>query len=141
MRKLIGWVFSAVRAAGWAPIVVFGAHVVSSRVLSLYSAFPPLDIPMHLAGGAAIGFFFWRSLQLPESRFAVGEMVPTAAGLLSFAAVGTAAVVWEFAEWLSDRYVGTQAQLGLEDTLLDMSLGIVGGLALVLVVVLRGVRR
>lgn len=137
MRQLIGWVLSAVRAAGWAPIAVFAAHVIASRVLGTHLAFPSLDIPMHLAGGAAITYFFWRSLHVQESRFVVGEMVSASAGLLSFTAVATAAVVWEFAEWISDRYMSTHAQLGLEDTLLDMLLGIVGGLIVVLVAVMR----
>ncbi len=137
MRLLVKWVLSAVRVAGWAPIAVFVAHVIASRVLGTYLAFPSLDIPMHLAGGAAIAFFFWRSLHIQESRFAIGEMAPASAGLLSFTAVGTAAVVWEFAEWISDRFMGTYAQLGLEDTLLDMLLGIAGGLVFVMVAVVR----
>ena len=33
------------------------------------------------------------------------------------------------AEFFSDRLFGTHAQLGLEDTLLDMALGVAGGLA------------
>lgn len=42
---------------------------------------------------------------------------------------GTATVFWEFAEFVSDRFFGTHAQVGLEDTLLDMALGVAGGLA------------
>jgi hypothetical protein len=33
------------------------------------------------------------------------------------------------AEYLSDRFFGTHAQVDLEDTLLDMFLGLVGGLS------------
>jgi hypothetical protein len=38
-------------------------------------------------------------------------------------------VFWEFAEFTSDALFGTQAQLGLDDTMLDMALGIAGGLS------------
>ncbi len=131
------WALATVRAAGWAPVAVFAAHVLASRILGLYRVLPLVDLPLHLAGGAAIAFFFWRGLALREARFAVGELVPGAAGILSFALAGTAAVGWEFAEWVSDRYFGTHAQLGLEDTLLDMFLGIAGGFVFVAVALVR----
>jgi len=48
--------------------------------------------------------------------------------LLIFALTGTATVFWEFAEFFSDQLFATHAQLGLGDTLLDMALGIGGGI-------------
>lgn len=133
-----GWIVASVRRAGWAPIAVFAAHVAASRLLGTYLAFPALDVPMHLAGGAAIGYFFWCSLRVDESLPIVGSLNATAAALLSLAATGTATLVWELAEWLSDRYLGSRAQLGLDDTLLDMALGLGGGLALLLAAAARG---
>ena len=44
----------------------------------------------------------------------------------------TASTFWEFAEFTSDALFGTHAQLGLEDTLLDMALGVAGGMSFVL---------
>ena len=127
------WLATAVRVAGWAPLAVFSAHVLASRLLGTYRVFPSLDVPMHLVGGAAIGYFFWRSLGIRESRPVIGALTITTASLLSLAATGTTTVFWEFAEWLSDRYLGTHAQDGLNDTMLDMLLGFVGGLALLTV--------
>ena len=46
---------------------------------------------------------------------------------LTFTSTVACALFWEFAEFLSDRYFGTNSQVGLEDTLLDMLLGVVGG--------------
>ena len=43
----------------------------------------------------------------------------------------TSAVLWEFAEYISDHSFGSQTQGGLEDTLLDMLLGILGGFTMV----------
>ncbi len=39
----------------------------------------------------------------------------------------TAAVFWEFAEWIADHTIGTTCQLSLEDTMLDLFMGFVGG--------------
>jgi di/tricarboxylate transporter len=49
-----------------------------------------------------------------------------------------ATVFWEFAEFLSDRYLGTHAQGALDDTLSDMLFGILGGTAFAAI---TGVRR
>jgi hypothetical protein len=46
------------RRAAWAPILVFGLHMLSAQVLGLYDSWPPLDIPMHFFGGVAITWFF-----------------------------------------------------------------------------------
>lgn len=117
----------ALRGA-WAPIAVFLAHVFASRGLNAYAWYPPLDIPMHFAGGVAIAHFFAVGLAaLPEGAVA-GRFRPLFEGVATFALTCTAAVFWEFAEFLSDRYFGTRAQGGLEDTLLDMALGAAGGL-------------
>jgi len=126
---MLKWVVSSVRVAGWAPIAVLAVHVALLRV-GWYLTSPLLDVAMHLLGGAAIAFFVWCSIHVPESRSILGSLTATASGLLSFAATGTSAVVWELAEWVSDRYLGTHSQLWLGDTLLDMFLGLVGGLAL-----------
>ena len=96
-----------------------------------------LDVPMHLLGGAAIAWFFWSSLAIPECRPVLGSVTVAAAGLMSLAATGTTTVLWELAEWSSDRFLGTHTRKGLDDTLLDMVLGFVGGLAILLVKVAR----
>ena len=114
--------------AGWFPTLVFLLHVFISRVVNGYILFPPLDIPMHFLGGVAIAFFFSRCLAMvPESAIS-GTPRQLGQALLVFALTGTATVFWEFAEFFSDRLFGTRAQLGLDDTLLDMALGVAGGL-------------
>ena len=115
--------------AGWLPTVVFLLHVFISRVVNGYILYPPLDIPMHFLGGVAIAFFFSRCLALVPEGAISGTPRHLAQALLVFSLTCTATVFWEFAEFLSDRLFGTSAQLGLEDTLLDMALGVAGGLA------------
>src|SRR5688500_274134 len=118
--------------AGWFPTLVFLLHVFISRVVNGYILYPPLDIPMHFLGGVAIAFFFSRCLAMVPERAISGPPRHLAQALLVFSLTGTATVFWEFAEFFSDRLFGTRAQLGLEDTLLDMALGVAGGLAYLL---------
>jgi hypothetical protein len=114
--------------AGWLPTAVFLLHVSLSRVWNAYVVYPPLDIPMHFFGGVAIAFFFSRCAALVPSGAISGRPREIAQAVVVFGLTGTATVFWEFAEFLSDRCCGTRAQLTLEDTLLDMALGVVGGL-------------
>jgi hypothetical protein len=115
--------------AGWMPTAVFLLHVFISRVVNGYILFPPLDIPMHFLGGVAIAFFFSRCLAFVPAGIISGAPRRVLQALLVFSLTGTATVFWEFAEFFSDRLFGTHAQLGLEDTLLDMALGVAGGIA------------
>jgi len=82
---------------------------------------------MHFFGGCAIAFFFRRSLLVPEASSALGELSVFAKLLFAFTGVCAATVFWEFAEWITDSLGLTGAQVSLEDTLLDMLLGVVGG--------------
>jgi len=117
----------SIRAA-WAPVLVFGLHVFISRVLNAYLLFPPLDIPMHFFGGVAIAYFFANCLRALPAGAISSWLRPWLVAAMVFALTATATVFWEFAEFFSDQLFGTHAQLGLGDTLLDMALGVAGGL-------------
>ena len=112
--------------AGWAPATVFLTHAVLART-EVYYGYPWLDIPMHLLGGVAIAFFFDRSLVLAVDTGLGGRPSPILHVAFVFAATCTAAVFWEFAEWSLDLYFEPEETLGLQDTLLDMIRGILGG--------------
>jgi hypothetical protein len=107
-------------------------HVFISRVVNGYILYPPLDIPMHFVGGVAIAYFWAHCFAaLPEGAMAAAWR-PLAAAVFVVSLTVTASVFWEFAEFTSDALFGTHAQLGLEDTLLDMALGVAGGVSYVL---------
>jgi hypothetical protein len=111
---------------------VFLLHVFISRVLNGYILYPPLDIPMHFFGGVAMAYFVSRCFAaIPQDVVAPGWRA-VAQGLLVISLTASASVAWEFAEFTSDVFFGTRAQLGLDDTLLDMALGIAGGASYVL---------
>ena len=127
MRIVAEVVLALVRRAGWAPIAVFLLHAFLSRALDGYTRLPPLDIPMHLLGGVAIAYFFSSCFAALPERVVSKEWRRPFQWLVVASLTATAAVCWEFAEFTSDRLLGTGAQKGLEDTLLDMALGIMGG--------------
>jgi hypothetical protein len=115
--------------AGWAPLSVFLLHVFISRVINGYILYPPLDIPMHFFGGVAMAYFLANSFRaLPEDALA-RWLRRIAEGVFVVSLTATSSVLWEFVEFTSDTFFGTHAQLGLEDTLLDMAMGIIGGLS------------
>jgi len=114
---------------GWAPLTVFLVHVFASRVLDAYRVWPHADIPMHFAGGVAMAFFLSQCFRaLPRevvrsSRLVVLELV------LIGSLTATAAVFWEFTEFIYDRAFGTNIQVSLANTMQDMAMGIAGALA------------
>ena len=119
------------REAAWAPALVLVVYLVTARVLHLFTAFPDLDIPMHLVGGIGAAFFFLRSLQVLSRGEILGKPNRLAIRLLAFSLTAVAAIAWELAEFASDRLLGTHEQLGLEDTMVDLVLGGLGALLLV----------
>ena len=125
----LDWTQASVRRAGWAPLVVFGTHMVASRVFGVYGAAPDLDIPLHFVGGIAIAYFLWHALRARQAASLLGQLTDAGHDLFALTAVFAATVVWEFAEWTTDRMGLTEAQGGLGDTMLDMVLGVVGGAA------------
>jgi len=116
-----------VRRALWFPLAVFVAHLVLSFLFA-YDRFPPLDGPMHVLGGIAIAFSVWGGLNVLINAGVLAPVQPALRAVLLFALTSTAAVFWEFAEFVSDHTIGTHVQWGLRDTLMDMLLGIIGGL-------------
>lgn len=132
IREMVKVAAQLVRRAGWAPILVFLLHVFISRVLNGYILFPPVDIPMHFFGGVAMAYFLAASFAALPGDAVRGDLRAIAQFVFVVSLTATASIFWEFAEFSSDALFNTDAQLGLEDTLLDMALGIAGGASCVL---------
>lgn len=121
------WIFITFRESAWAPLTVFGLYLLGIA-LNLYDLFPPLDTPTHFMGGVAITYFY-RSAIFNAQKF-LGETPLPIRVLLAFTSTGTTAVLWEFYENSFDYLFGTQMVRGLNDTLLDLFLGLAGALVL-----------
>jgi len=115
------------RLGGWMPASIFALHVVLHEVFNAYATVPGLDIPMHVAGGVAIALVAGRVFDWMWSP-PLGPAPAVIRYLFAIGLTAFAAVVWEFAEFLSDHYLGTRVQTGLDDTLLDMAMGLTGGI-------------
>lgn len=116
------------RVGGWAPLMVFGIHVILSRVFNAYVVFPPTDIPMHFAGGVAMAFFISRCFQALPREVVRSSRIVALELILVGSLTASAAVVWEFVEFACDLAFGTNIQRGLSNTMRDMGLGIAGAL-------------
>jgi hypothetical protein len=132
LQTSLSSLFAALRRYGWLPLAVCLAHELCSHVFDAYVRWPAIDIPLHVLGGLAIAYFAGGVLLVVAARGLIRMPDPILRVLLLFALVHVAAVFWEFAEWLADRTLGTTCQLSLGDTLLDLFMGMLGGLAYLL---------
>ena len=126
-KQFIDWIATTLRKSGWAPLAVFGFYLVG-LVFGLYKAYPPLDIPTHFMGGVAITYFYRGAIR--NLKMFYGE-VPQAIHIpFAFTCTGTTIILWEFYENAFDFLFGTHMVRGLEDTITDMFVGLLGALVL-----------
>ena len=112
------------------PFLLFCFHGVLS-LLGIYEKYRWLDIPMHILGGIFIAYSFSLALKYFQQRKLLSELNLLSRAVFLFALTATATVIWEFGEFASDFLFDTSSQAGLEDTMLDMFLGMLGGTALI----------
>ena len=123
----ITWSTNTLREAAWAPLSIFGSYLLG-LALHLYKLFPLLDIPTHFLGGVVITYFYRAAIR--HSQKLIGEIPLPIQVLLAVTGTGTTTILWEFYETLSDLFVGTNMVRGLQDTLVDLFVGLLGALVL-----------
>ena len=136
-KRFITAVWNSVRRWGWAPLSVFILHEICTHVIYAYEKWPSVDIPLHIAGGVAFAVFMFGAIEEFARQAVIVRPDVLTRAVLVFCAVCTAAVFWEFAEWESDWLLGTNAQLSLDDTMLDLAMGVLGGAVVVGIALLR----
>jgi hypothetical protein len=57
-KGVIPWAAGTLRQAAWAPIAVLVGQAVAGKGFDLYARVREFDVPVHLAGGVAIAYFF-----------------------------------------------------------------------------------
>ena len=109
-----------------APFAVLILHILGTFG-GWYEMFWWFDIPMHFLGGVAAAISSYYVLQDFGSRnlFAMQSVPLKILTLLAFTSL--AAVSWEFFEFSLDRYVSTEMQPGILDTIKDLAMGLTGG--------------
>lgn len=108
------------------PITVLLAHLIASQILKLYLIFPHLDIPFHYIGGLSIAYTSVQILAYLEKEN-IAAMSKVVLLVLAFSLTATAAVFWEFAEFIGDQWLNTNIQVSLKNTMQDQFMGILGG--------------
>jgi len=126
-QKITNWIVATLRESAWAPLGIIGVYIVG-LALDLYDLFPPLDIPTHFAGGVAITYFYRSAIR--NSQQFIGAVPLPVQILFAFTCTGTTIILWEFYENAFDFLFGTHMVRGLEDTVVDMFVGLAGALAL-----------
>ena len=126
-KQLVNWMSITLREAAWAPLSIIAFYAIG-LALHLYDLFPPLDLPSHLMGGVAITYFFRSAIK--SSQRIVGDIPIPIQIIFAFTCTGTTIIFWEFYENLLDLFFGTHMVRGLEDTIVDMFLGLLGALVL-----------
>jgi len=124
-QRLVNWIFVTLREAAWAPLGVICIYAIG-LAFDWYDLFPPLDIPSHLLGGVAITYLYRSAIRNAQTM--VGDVPNVIQTLLAFTSTGTTIIFWEFYENVLDFFLDTHMVRGLEDTIQDMFVGLMGAL-------------
>jgi len=115
------------------PTIVFLVHLIASKALNLYAIFPNMDIPFHYLGGLSIAYSSAQILSYLEDENFNARLNGVIFLVLILSLTATAAVFWEFAEFIGDRLFHTNIQVNLANTMQDQFLGVLGGMTIVLI--------
>jgi len=120
---------TTLREAGWAPLCIVGFYVFG-LAFDLYDLYPWVDMPTHFAGGVAITYFYRSAIR--HMQQIVGDIPFPVQILFPFTCTGTTIIFWEFYENSIDYFFGFNTVHGLEETVVDMLMGLSGALVITL---------
>jgi len=126
-QQFIHWITTTLRETAWAPLSIFGFYLIG-LALRLFKMFPALDIPVHFMGGVVITYFYRSAIR--NLQKIVGDIPLPIQIIFAFTCTGTTTVLWEFYENILDHFFGFQMVRGLEDTITDLFVGLMGALVL-----------
>lgn len=113
------------------PIFVLATHFFLLLFFNIYEVFPWFDIPMHFLGGMAVSITYFLILGYLQKKnyLRINSIIKI---IFVFALVSLTAVFWEFLEFFVGYSTGLGLQGDLNDTMLDLFLGVLGGLLTVI---------
>ena len=109
------------------PILVLLFHVLVISFTDFYRIFPWFDVLMHFAGGIAVGYSFIKILDYSQKEGFV-QLNRAARIIFVISLVALTAVLWEFFEFSLTYITKMSFQGNFADTILDLFLGITGGI-------------
>lgn len=136
-----GWLIASLRELLHPLVVGYLVVAVALDAARAYSYWPDLDLPMHYAGALALTYVIDRSVARAYHFHVLKPIGGWQRALAVFALVCMVSMFWEIGEYLSDRLLGTHAQMGRDDTMTDMIVDVVGSVSFLLArVVMRGLK-
>ena len=126
-NKLFDWFIATLKESAWAPLSVFGFYLFGLAI-HLFDNIPNMDIPTHFMGGVAITYFY--RVAIRNSQKLTGDIPLPIQILFAITCTGTTTVLWELYENFADHFLGTHMVRGLEETIVDMAMGLSGALVL-----------
>lgn len=127
LKQLSNWILTTLREAAWAPLMVLAFYALG-LTFQLFKRFPPLDIPTHFMGGVVITYFYRTAIR--NSQKLIGEIPFPIQILFAITCTATTTILWEFYENILDFFAGTQMVRGVQDTIVDLFVGLLGALVL-----------
>jgi hypothetical protein len=121
------WLSQTLYEAAWGPLTVFGIYLIG-LAFHIFRLFPFVDMPVHFLGGVAITYFYRAAIK--HSQKVVGAIPFPVQILLALTCTGTTTILWEFYENFADAFLGTHMVRGLQDTLVDLLMGLSGAVVL-----------
>jgi hypothetical protein len=121
------WISATLYEAAWGPLTVFGIYLLG-LAFHIFRVFPFLDMPVHFLGGVGITYFYRSAIK--HSQKTLGKIPFPVQVLFALTCTGTTAILWEFCENIIDFFLGTHMVRGLQDTLVDLLMGLSGALVL-----------
>jgi len=114
------------------PVCVFLFNVFLILAFDIYQNFPEADIPMHFLGGASIAYSCVLFFDFFKAKKWIKLDNKIIFIVLVVSMVSVVAVFWEFSEFIYSKlpvghFFNIYMELELEDTLLDLFMGICGG--------------
>jgi hypothetical protein len=115
------------REAAWAPLGVFALFALGLAT----GATQEFYWVLHALGGGAAAFFVYRAVDVFPAW--LGRPNNLGKCLLALGLASSAALAWEFGEFVLDRLRGTSLQVDLADTMIDLMLAVLGAFLAVMV--------
>lgn len=103
-------------------------HAFMGEVLDLYSKFELFDKALHLYGGVVIAMLGFLVVYTLHYTRKVRLSLPLV-GFFTISFTMAVGAMWEIGEFTVDKLFDTRAQNGLDDTMIDMIVDLIGGVA------------
>lgn len=103
-------------------------HAFMGEALDLYSRFELYDKALHLYGGVVIAMLGFLVVYTLHYTRKVRLSLPLV-GFFTISFTMAMGAMWEIGEFTVDKFFSTHAQNGLDDTMFDMIVDLIGGVA------------